>query len=156
MYENEPLCTSDKHPTKLTKKRRQSMHCGSKKEQEARKARKCRHFRSVLDGKNCQAGVIYKSLGVGSKWPCHGDTGEEISHCSRHEAFSAQEIAERKKESAKWLDLVAQASFAVQKTKGLNGSIDCPRCNGDLRWTRARSNGHTHGQCSGCGLGWMQ
>ncbi|KAF0199011.1 MAG: hypothetical protein FD170_3939 [Bacteroidetes bacterium] len=37
------------------------------------------------------------------------------------------------------------------------GVIECPQCGGQLRYARAKSNGHVHGHCKteGC-LSWMQ
>ncbi len=41
------------------------------------------------------------------------------------------------------------------KKRGVQGSIPCPTCSAELKYSIASINGHIWGKCSGCGLAWM-
>ena len=53
---------------------------------------------------------------------------------------------------------VMEAIQAIRLKEGkktrVAGTIPCPSCKADLAYSIA-SNGHIHGKCSGCGVGWM-
>jgi hypothetical protein len=121
-----------------------------------RKSQKCRHFRSIMDGKSCHAGVVYSSLGNYKQRPCHGDAGDGISVCEKHEPYTAEEIAQENAKLSESMTFTLQALSTIRKLEGDSGEIQCPKCNEALWWRRA-FNGHVHGRCSteSC-LCWMQ
>jgi hypothetical protein len=127
----------------------------SREAQEARNQQKCRHFRSILESKQCHAGIVYRSLGRGEQWPCHGDIGDNITVCPHHQPYTAEELATQDAENLKSWGYLNQAQQQIPK-EGNVGCIVCPSCDGDFHWSRSSSNGHTHGRCSNCGIGWMQ
>ncbi len=45
----------------------------------------------------------------------------------------------------------------INESGEYSGTITCPKCAGELMFSKAKSNGHTHGKCKteGC-LAWMQ
>jgi hypothetical protein len=121
----------------------------------ARKARKCRHFRSIMDSKTCCADVAYETLGS-HKWPCHGHVGESVCVCNSYEPYTAQEISEKQEKDKKEIEYLSAAFRSINQLSGSGGMIDCPKCNGQLQWSRA-GNGHVHGQCASVGcMAWMQ
>lgn len=45
----------------------------------------------------------------------------------------------------------------IKDRKEDQGKIECPKCKGDLNYTRASSNGHVWGKCTTVNfLSWMQ
>jgi hypothetical protein len=127
----------------------------SREAQEARNQQKCRHFQSILEGKTCHAGIVYRSLGRGEQWPCHGDTGNNITTCLHHQPYTAEELVAEEAKSLKLWEYLNQAQQQIPKEGG-GGCIVCPSCDGDIYWSRSPSNGHTYSRCSNCGIGWMQ
>jgi len=64
---------------------------------------------------------------------------------------------EEEQEFAKTFSHMIDALALIEKEKGEKGVIECPACNNDLQWTRAKINGHVWGKCKteNC-LSWMQ
>ena len=52
--------------------------------------------------------------------------------------------------------LVFKALAIVKKQKAPVGTIECPKCKGELKYSRSSYNGHTHGNCTGCDINWME
>jgi hypothetical protein len=123
--------------------------------QETIKLQKCRHFRSILESKQCHAGIVYRSLSRGEQWPCHGDVGNNITVCPHHQPYTAEELAAKEAESLKLWGFLDQAHQQIPKT-GDSGFLLCPNCSKSFYWSRSPSNGHTYSRCSNCGIGWMQ
>lgn len=50
-----------------------------------------------------------------------------------------------------------EALAIIKDRKGSRGTIECPKCESTLYWTRASSNKHVWGTCkeTGC-ISWMQ
>jgi hypothetical protein len=121
-----------------------------------RKSQECRHFRSIMDRKSCHAGVVYSSLGNYQQRPCHGDVGDGISVCEKHEPYTAEEIAQEDAKFSESLNFTLQALSIIKRLKESGGVIECPKCTASLHWSRA-FNGHVHGRCAteNC-LCWMQ
>jgi hypothetical protein len=109
---------------------------------------KCRYFNGVQN-QQCKAGVSYKSL-IG-RLPCIADPGGDIAECElcdRYTDSEMQQIKERQRES---VSFVVKALESISKLKGSQGSVDCPKCNKTIHWTRASYNGHIHAQCETAG-----
>jgi len=55
------------------------------------------------------------------------------------------------------LDQLTTAFSLIAKQEGNRGKIECPKCEGDLHWSRASLNGHVWGKCKteNC-LSWVQ
>lgn len=54
------------------------------------------------------------------------------------------------------LELILKALTIIHDLKDDRGKIKCPKCGGELHYSRAKTNGHVWGQCTteGC-LSWM-
>lgn len=52
---------------------------------------------------------------------------------------------------------VFEALAIIKDREGTRGTIECPKCENTLYWTRASSNNHVWGTCEikGC-IQWMQ
>jgi len=109
-----------------------------------------------MEGNSCQAGVTYLSLGSGKQWPCHGDIGQNISVCTKHEPFTHEELEAKNKKRNETNAFFVKALDEINLIKGNGGTIACPKCQNSLQWSR-HLNGHIHGWCStkDC-LSWMQ
>lgn len=122
---------------------------------QTRQTRKCRHFRAVLY-KTCEAGIHYAQLGGVPRLPCLGYSGDGVAHCEDYEPFTPEEQAQKAQRNAEFSEYIDLAMAVVRVTEGDGGEIQCPRCNGQLQWSRA-DNGHTWGHClSGKCIGWKQ
>lgn len=55
------------------------------------------------------------------------------------------------------IKFLLEALKVIATLKEPRGTIECPKCNGQLNYTRASSNGHVWGKCKtdNC-LSWMQ
>lgn len=53
-----------------------------------------------------------------------------------------------------------QAMILIKKkegnNRGVSGEVPCPECGKPFQYSIAKSNGHIHARCSGCGLAFMQ
>lgn len=47
---------------------------------------------------------------------------------------------------------IMKARAAIEATGDYGGVVACPKCDGELQWVKARSNGHIHARCKtkGC------
>jgi len=55
------------------------------------------------------------------------------------------------------IKFIFEALSKINDLKDNRGKIVCPKCGGELHYTRAKVNGHVWGKCKteGC-LSWMQ
>ena len=69
------------------------------------------------------------------------------------------EVKNEDKEFATTLSLyyIIEALQLINDKEENQGTIECPKCKGDLRYFRSSSNGHVWGKCKteNC-LSWMQ
>lgn len=130
----------------------------------------CKHFRSMSEHTECNAGVAYESLkGIPfEKRPCFCKPGKEPNEgCSLMEIPTAEEQAAEEEEFRKLFARTYTARAAIvahlggpwkRGMAGSNGSIKCPVCNaGMLSFSRSGYNGHIHASCAteGC-VRWME
>lgn len=45
------------------------------------------------------------------------------------------------------LEAIAKIKETEGKKRGVKGSINCPKCNGELQYSIAKLNGHIWGKC---------
>jgi hypothetical protein len=135
----------------------------------------CDHYNGVQmlgrSQKKCGAGIdpIYSfcdgnSFGWVNKAPCFSRNAD-APICPQAKFPTPSEIAEREakfnaylEDFMNWMPKARDAIVALSKASKTNaGTIDCPKCKAELRWTLAPSNGHVHAKCQteGC-LQWME
>lgn len=123
-------------------------------------ANKCKHFNGVMS-KTCRCGIAYEEvsdpIARPIKLPCFKDSG--MTNCEKAEFRTLLEVEDEVKEIEGRGNKAILAIVAVKKhiaeTKKLSGTIICPSCKGELRYSSALSNGHTRGGCK-CGISWME
>ena len=66
-------------------------------------------------------------------------------------------MSDDKKEVGKSFKFLLEALKLIKEKKEDNDKIVCPKCQGDLHYSRAKLNGHIWGKCQtqDC-LSWMQ
>lgn len=122
----------------------------------------CKHFTGISNT-SCKAGVRYIDVrrrgdeGNGISLPCLKKYNELGATCA-HSDFPTQEEAEqRKREHDEAFAHAMEARKRCVATGALHGTVECPRCNGPLHFSKASSNGHIHARCetADC-LAWME
>lgn len=117
----------------------------------------CRHFTGISN-KTCKIGLNYDDVKDSTtspfKWPCFASglmSGGTCGSCS----FPTKEEAQAKAHEMESKSNVAILAYIeIQKQKGDSGTIECPKCKGELHWAKA-NNKHIRAKC-GCGLNFMQ
>ena len=141
-------------------------------------ADRCTHFTGVGTMK-CEAGVVYESVRLAhpsisyrrrdssavytktSSLPCHASMNLGGATCALRCAPTPKEVAEQEAKTQGEITSVMEAMKRVREAtngeRGVQGSVECPRCSRPLHFSVASSNGHTHAKCStnGC-LAWME
>lgn len=124
----------------------------------------CKHFTSPIHNDSCRAGVNYVNLAGGTRFgylvriPCSNSSAlsEDVVTCDKKEDYTLDEI--NKKEEAfelranHMVTAIEIIQKKVGKSRGCSGSIDCPECGKDLKYSVASGNGHIWAKCStpGC------
>lgn len=124
----------------------------------------CRHFNGTMNTK-CKAGIHYQDdlVGDGFGWaarlPCIPDSPlrkEPITPCAKYSAKTKEEIDAEENEMKERTGHMLKAIAMIRETKQHAGHIECPKCQGQLQFTVAKSNRHVWGRCSTAGcLTWM-
>lgn len=128
------------------------------------KKESCKHFTGYQNGK-CKLGINYRELvggpdlGWAARLPCTGLSPikkEPVSKCEKREEPTAAELASEALERKVHIEQTTAAIRAIRETKQSQGTVPCPRCEGKLGFSVAKSNGHIWGKCEtkGC-LSWM-
>lgn len=123
----------------------------------------CVHFNGMQNDK-CKAGIAYNTFWPG-KLPCLG-IGPDTQVCNSCRFPTPDEVQTEitelttrysKIQSAFDAVSVSAQSMGYRKGSGGQGSIECPICKGELRYSVAGCNGHIHAKCmtTGC-VYWMQ
>lgn len=122
---------------------------------------KCRHFTGIQNDQ-CAVGVAYDEVRDETvrphRWPCLRN--DCATSCAKKDPFTAEEVAQEEREVGESLERILKARAAIVEATGgrggLSGTVDCPNCEGTLRYTVA-SNGHVWAICStgGCAR-WME
>ena len=113
----------------------------------------CRHYRG-FQHETCEAGCRMADVdrGDGTKLqpPCF--TPERASRCPSHALYSDAEIEEMELAVIAALTSATKAKDAIVKHHGetgqCSGTIPCPTCGKDMRFSYATHNGHAHAICS--------
>lgn len=122
---------------------------------------KCKYFNGVQHS-DCKAGIRYDDLPRENGrrlLPCLGDC--PASNCRKHELTTREEAESRADavetsiaRSVAGLNAVCEDAEkqGFSKGNGGEGSVECPICNGTIRYTVSGYNGHRHAACStdGC------
>ena len=58
-----------------------------------------------------------------------------------------QQMSEDKKEIGTSFKFILKALKLIKDKTENQGQIECPKCSGDLHYTRSSSNGHVWGKC---------
>ena len=121
---------------------------------------RCKHFTGTQK-KVCEAGVEYESVRNGASLPCLRKYNPANVQCPS-QCFPTPEDArakaeERERSMQVTLEGMRRCSKDANGRRGIVGSVECPKCNGTLRYSVASLNGHLWGRCdtAGC-LSWMQ
>ena len=137
----------------------------------------CKHFNGMRDeGATCKRGHDYRAIcgkpdwGIFTVIPCN-DKNETDVKCADFELPTEAELAEQEKEFQERFDFTQTAiALIVEKTKanpkwepeldkkveGCQGTVECPKCKGELHYSVAGGNNHIWGRCKTeeC-LSWM-
>ena len=130
----------------------------------------CKHYRGMFKTDKCEAGVDFLSLEhYGTRkfrefCPCFG--ADSAGHCEMSEYPTPEEMAKEDRELDELFENVSTARTAIVEKcngpwkrgmPGVTGTVECPVCGGDLRFSRAAYNGHVHASCKtkDC-LSWME
>lgn len=119
--------------------------------------------------KACRAGVVYAKLtgtepGEGARLPCIPLSAHRLQApviCNSRQEPTEEQIDAWRAYVEGSFGRIKGALAAVEaahvRTGRWAGTIRCPTCGNDLRWSKARSNGHVHGRCetTGC-VAWAQ
>lgn len=133
----------------------------------------CVHYAGMFDSDmdeiyGCHAGVVYRDI-LGTKplacLPCtpQRENKSKYPHTScdkcKFPADDAIEAFEKWSEAHTLILMYAALLCRLDagKRTGIRGEIECPECDGRLRYTVSGSNGHLWGSCQteGC-LAWLQ
>ena len=121
--------------------------------------RGCRHWRGVLEGDLCRAGVRWSDvspnpLSVGPCFSCSGTCGS-ASYPTRAEVLA--EEADAEESEARILRARAAILAHVGRARGVAGAVPCPVCGGDELRYSVKHNGHVHAACAtrGC-VRWVE
>lgn len=119
---------------------------------------KCKYFTGIMS-KVCKAGVNYDevrdSIARPYKFPCFKNGDMSGGNCSKA-CFPSEGEAKEQAAEIRQRGVYIMLAFAeIHKSKASSGIIACPKCQGEMRFSRASSNGHVRAGCS-CGLSFMQ
>lgn len=119
---------------------------------------KCKHFTGVMS-KLCNAGVDYDEVrdvyARPYKFPCFAEGNLSGGACA-YRCFPTADEAKMQADEIEERGKYTMAAFAeIHKSKLSSGVIACPKCSGEMKFSRASSNGHVRAGCS-CGLSFMQ
>lgn len=128
----------------------------------------CKHYTGIQNT-HCKAGVAYRDVttdpdqpGGAYRKPCidwsrHPSSltekqAQEFARrgkCDKREVPTKEELAAEDAEIEKLYLSVETARAAIIAHGKLRGSLPCPVCKtGELRYTKAASNGHVHASCT--------
>jgi hypothetical protein len=128
----------------------------------------CKYFNG-FGNSQCDAGVCYREvtpdphkIGLSLRIPCRSQPDlswspkqlvnfENRGKCDKFELPTAEEIAADEEDGIKSGVRMLAAMAAIKQTKPARGSagvIDCPNCDGRLRFSVSSVNGHIHAKCS--------
>jgi len=131
-----------------------------------RRVATCVHFNGIMNN-CCRANIDYQQhtgglvFGFASKLPCIPSDSEDVVPCDLFQARGREFVEAQDRENKESLSRMTVARTAIVEAtdgeRGVEGEIDCPSCDGKLRYTVAGLNGHIWGQCSteGCAR-WME
>ncbi len=115
----------------------------------------CKFYKGAMltsNNSECDAGVDPVALFCGGdtagwvkKVPCF-QKNENAPECSERKFPTDKEVRESLGRMRKNMENVMKV-VALIPSKGGQGQVECPKCNGIVDWTRARSNGHRHARC---------
>ena len=133
---------------------------------------RCIHYGGVRDRGKCKKGIDLQELaqveekgefGWIKRLPCLAIFDTEI--VCEHRQFPTQEEAEEyeKRVTLEFERFTQDAGPVIRRIKEEHagkswiGTVECPRCGGELKVSHAAINGHVHGCCKtpGC-LSWME
>lgn len=122
--------------------------------QKRSKDSRCRFYTGYRD-ETCKKGVNYRAhtggpdLGWAARLPCIPDSPlnkEPMANCEHYQPYTPEEIEQQERDIEERMKTMSLALSLIPK-KGDNGTVKCPKCSGELTWSRARSNGHVWGKC---------
>jgi hypothetical protein len=137
---------------------------------------RCLHFTGKKN-ERCEAGVRYDDVDVnhdpveyeshGVKYtsrqstPCLTKYNYCGATCAAARFPTDAEAREKAEESARsialWSEGRKRCAADAKATKALQGSVECPKCNGRLHYSIASTNGHMWGRCATADcLSWME
>jgi hypothetical protein len=96
------------------------------------------------EGAQCALGVDLSGNGATIKAGCCNPRG---GACAKREPYTIEEIVAAEAEADEAMSR-AMAIIPSIPSKGDAGDFACPCCDGTVRWSRARSNGHVWAACS--------
>jgi hypothetical protein len=116
----------------------------------------CKNYNGAFN-EACSAGVNYRKAFTGCFFgdrPCQNR--ESTILCEFVNYRTPEEIEAERIEAGQLFGFIVTGLKTIATQSGQTGSIDCPKCGGNLNWSRA-SNAHVHATCQteGC-LRWMQ
>ena len=128
----------------------------------------CVHFNGTVND-CCKANVNYRKhcagpdFGWSLRLPClpPDERSTSIESCDLFQATGREAVESESRERDRYTARVRVARTAIieatEGRRGTEGEIDCPSCDGKLRYSIAGCNGHIWGQCSteGCAR-WME
>lgn len=121
----------------------------------------CIHYRGITGSRgeevtSCEAGIEYSSFranvpeGQYITQPCFLDKGVSrpgALPCPHLRIPTADEIVAHEQWAVGRREHFIACIQAIPKT-GDGGQVKCPKCEGQISWSRARSNKHVHARCS--------
>lgn len=125
------------------------------------RAGNCRHFNGMMN-ETCDVGVSYSELTEAHRFspPCYvssrTDDREKVV-CAKYSPLSPEEVETEEREFKERMKFTLEArrrcvedserqEFKL-KVRGVEGTVECPKCQGKLQYSRSEYNGHIWAKC---------
>lgn len=127
----------------------------------------CNHYRALATYDTCEVGIPYISVASrvhtdGKTYPDFGrlpciSGHENAAPCDKCQYPTAEEIAAHDADIHERFGRIGKIRAAIVQSlggpwkkgmMGASGSVTCPCCGGNVRFSRAGYNGHIHATCS--------